>query len=221
MGVLWSGFVDLLQMGLFGLTHFYGGHLGPAIVSFALLARLALLPVTLKQSIRSRSQARAVKRLQPALEVVRRKWADDPNRMAKETMAVYEREGVRPLDPGFLKGMLIQSPLFLGLFQVIRAASSGAAARQSFLWVSSLAKPDLFLTLLVSGAVGVGAMANGTGSAPTPRTLLLVSMAGTLVMLLRLSSGFALYMGASAAVSTLQGLILRRMEPRPPESLRA
>lgn len=212
MGALWSSFVELLQVGIFTLTQFYGGHLGPAIVTFALLARLALLPLTTRVALRSRAHARSLKGIQPALQRVRERWKDDPSRMVQETMAAYEREGIRPMDPALLKGTLLQTPLFLGLFQSIRAVVATGAARQPFLWIGSLAKPDLLLALLVSGLLGVGVIANASGPPATIRFLLLVSCLGTFLMLLRFSAGFGLYMGASAAVGTLQGLIIRRRE---------
>ena len=212
MGAVWSSFVELLQVGIFTLTQFYGGHLGPAIVTFALLARLGLMPLTTKIALRSRAHARRLKGIQPALQRVRERWKDDPNRMVQETMATYEREGIRPMDPALLKGTLIQTPLFLGLFQSIRAVVSTGAARQPFLWIKSLAKPDPVLALIVAGLVGTGVVASASGPPTTLRVLLLVSCLGTFLMLLRFSAGFGLYMGASALISTLQGLIVRRRE---------
>jgi YidC/Oxa1 family membrane protein insertase len=212
MGALWSSFVELLQVGVFTLTQFYGGHLGPAIVTFALLARLALLPLTTRIALRSRAHAHRLKGIQPALQRVRERWEDDPNRMVQETMATYERAGIRPMDPALLKGSLIQMPLFLGLFQSIRAVVATGAAKQPFLWIGSLAKPDLLLALLVGGLVGVGVFANASGPQTSLRLLLLLSCLGTFLMLLRFSAGFGLYMGASAVVSTLQGLVVRRRE---------
>lgn len=212
MGALWSSFVELLQVGIFTLTQYYGGHLGPALITFALLARLALLPLSARIALRSRAHARRMRRIQPALQRVRERWTGNPSRTAQETMALYEREGIRPMDPALLKGTLIQTPLFLGLFQSIRSVVATGAARQPFLWIGSLAKPDLLLALLVSGLVGVGVIANASGPPATLRFLLLVSCLGTFLMLLRFSAGFGLYMGASAAVSTLQGLLVRRRE---------
>jgi YidC/Oxa1 family membrane protein insertase len=212
MGAVWSSFVELLQYGIFTLTHFYGGQLGAAIVTFGLLARLALLPLTTRIALRSRAHARRIKTLQPALQRVRERWKDDPNRMVQETMAVYQREGIRPMDPALLKGTLIQMPLFLGLFQSIRAVVATGVARQPFLWISSLAKPDLLVAVVVSGLVGAGVFANASGPPNTLRVLLLISCLGTFLMLLRFSAGFGLYMGASAVVSALQGLIVRRGE---------
>ena len=55
---LWSAFLELCQAGLFGLTHFYGGQLGAAILSLSLLARLALLPVSIRLALRGRVHAR-------------------------------------------------------------------------------------------------------------------------------------------------------------------
>lgn len=209
---LWSGFVDLLQLCIFGLTHLYGGHLGPAILTFALLARLTLLPLTLRLALRSRAQARAMKRLRPALDALRERWKEDPARLGQETLALYERKQVSPLDPVLLKGSLVQAPLFLGLFKAIRGVLSGAVGRQPFLWIGNLASPDLFLAMGAAGVVGLGVAVGAPEHAAGGRALLLVAFLGTFFMLTRLSAGFGLYVGASGIVSLLQGLMVRRID---------
>ena len=54
MAALWGVFLEVFQVGLFWLTQFYGGHLASAIVTFSLLARIALLPLTVSLAGRAR-----------------------------------------------------------------------------------------------------------------------------------------------------------------------
>ena len=85
MSVLWSGFLEVFQVSLFWLTQSYGGHLASAIISFSLLARLLLLPLTVRLFLRTREHARRTRALRPELERVRRKWgSEDPGRVASE-----------------------------------------------------------------------------------------------------------------------------------------
>ncbi len=67
MTAMWAMFLEVFQVALFWLTQFYGGHLASAIVSFSLLARLALLPVTVGMTLRARAHARGMKALRPEL----------------------------------------------------------------------------------------------------------------------------------------------------------
>ena len=210
MSGLWALFVHVLQVGIFSLSQFYGGSLGGAIVSFSLLARLALLPLTVGLHRRARAHSRRLKAVQPEVLRVRDRWKDDPGRMVAETEAAYRRHGLRPLDPSLLKGSLVQMPLFMGLFHSIRDVLATSGVGQSFLWVKNLASPDLGVAAIVVGLVGLGSAA---GASPSQSGwALLVPMVITLVMLLKMSAGFGLYIGASAMVTTLQGLIVRRAE---------
>jgi YidC/Oxa1 family membrane protein insertase len=112
MTAMWAMFLEVFQVGLFSLTQFYGEHLGSAIVSFTLLARLALLPVTVRMALRMRAHARAMRALKPELVRVRERWRENPRHLTTETLAVYERRGIQPVDAALLKGSLLQTPIF-------------------------------------------------------------------------------------------------------------
>ena len=212
MTAMWAMFLEVFQVGLFSLTQFYGGHLGWAIVSFSLLARLALLPVTVRLALRARAHARSMKVLRPELARVRDQWKESPQRLMKETMAVYERRGIRPVDAGLLKGSLLQTPIFLGLFHAVRSALSSRAGEQTFLWVSNLARPDIGVAVIVFGLVGLSSLSGASESQPG-WTLALPAVI-SVAMAMMLSAGFGLYLAANGAVGTLQGLIVRRIETR-------
>lgn len=209
---LWSGFLEIFQVSLFWLTQFYGGQLGAAIVSLSLLARLALLPLSVRVALRARAHARQLRALQPRLRKVRERWADDPTRQATETLAVYESAGVRPVDAGSLKGALLQMPVFLGLFHAVRAAVASRIGEQGFLWVASLARPDVGIALVAAALAGAGTMAGV--SEPRPWWVSALPVLSVGLMALVMSAGFGLYLAASGAVGTLQALIVRRVEAR-------
>jgi len=216
MSVLLSGFLEVFQVSLFWLTQFYGGHLASAIISFSLLARLLLLPLTVPLAVRAREHARRIRAIRPELERVQAKWkGEDPERMAKETLAVYKRHGVKPVDSGLIKGSLVQTPVFIGLFRAVQDALSSISSPQAFLWVKDLARPDIGVSLLAAALVGAGSMAASTDG--QPRWALVVPGVMTFAMAMFLSSGFALYLGSSGLVSTLQGLLVQRAEARLPD----
>jgi YidC/Oxa1 family membrane protein insertase len=208
--MIWSTFLELFQAGLFGLTQLYGGHLGPAIVSFALLARVVLLPVTVPMTLRARAHGRRLKAMQPELARLRNRWKDDPRRLMTETMRAYDRRGIRPMDPALLKGSLLQAPIFIGLFQAIRTALSTRGIGQTFLWVSNLARPDVGIAAVAFAFIGMSSLAGATD--PQPKWMLALPAVSSAAMAMALSAGFGLYLAATGAVGTLQGLLVRRLE---------
>lgn len=210
MTALWGLYLELFQSALFGLTQFYGGQLGSAIVSLSISARLLLLPWSIRLTLRARAHARLLRSIRPELKAVREKWSADPKRMVAETQAVYARNHLTPLDVGPLKGALLQTPVFVGLFHTVRKALGAVGRPQSFLWVSHLARPDIGIALLATAIVGLGAVA-GT-SEGQPRWALAVPALSAGVMALMLSAGFGLYLMSSGLVGVLQGLIVRRIE---------
>lgn len=210
MTTLWTAFLEIFEVGLFTLTQFYGGSLGAAIISFSVLARLALMPLTVRIALRARVHARRLKAIRPELAAVRRRFEDTPERLATETLAVYRRHGLSPADPGAIRGTLLQAPIFLGLFHAVRSALSARGGEQAFLWVSSLARPDIGVAMLAFSLVGLGTVSGA--SEGQPQWALAIPALSTAMMAMMLSAGFGLYLAATGLVGTLQGLIVRRIE---------
>ena len=210
MAALWGAFLELFQVSLFWLTQFYGGQLASAIVTFSLLARIALLPLTVRLALRARAHARRLREIRPQLDRVRERWAQDPQRMMTNTMAVYERHDVRPMDAGLLKGSLAQTPVFLGLFQAVRSALAQSGAAQPFLWVANLARPDVGVAVLAMSLMGLSTVAGASETQPGWSLALPAISAGA--MALMFSAGFGLYLAATGLVGVLQGLLVRRIE---------
>ena len=210
MTSMWQIFLEVFQVGLFWLTQFYGGHLAAAIVSFSILARLALLPLTVRMTLRAKAHARRLQALRPELGRVRDRWKDDPQRLTTETLAVYQRGGVQPVDSGVLKSSLVQTPVFIGLFHAVRGALTSRAGQQTLLWVSNLARPDIGVAMIAFSLVGLSSLAGSSQS--QPGWTLAIPAVSAAAMAMMLSAGFGLYLAASGAVGTLQGLIVRRIE---------
>ena len=62
--------------------------------------------------------------------------------MNQETMALYKREGVNPLNPGCLP-MLLQMPVFIALFVVLRKAIELRGAATILVpWIHDLSLPE-------------------------------------------------------------------------------
>ena len=88
-------------------------NMGLSIIAFTIFIRLVTTPLTLRQ-IR---QMRAMSGLQPKLQELREKYKDDKSKLSQETMRMYRQAGVNPL--GCLGPMVIQFPIWIGLFQAL------------------------------------------------------------------------------------------------------
>ena len=87
---------------------------GLAIILFAIVTRLLLFPLTIKQQ---KSQA-AQSRLQPKLQQLQNQYGNDKEGYNQAVQELYTKEGVSP-GAGCMP-MLIQMPLLFGLYEAIR-----------------------------------------------------------------------------------------------------
>jgi len=84
------------------------------IIFLVLTVRVILFPVVVRQV---RSQ-RAMQALQPRVKALQDKHRGDPAALQRETMELYRAENVNPFTS--LIPMLVQIPVFVGLFHVLR-----------------------------------------------------------------------------------------------------
>lgn len=88
--------------------------IGIPIILVTLLIKGVLFPLTFK-SLKSQ---RAMAEIQPRIKKIREEYKDDKEKMAQELMAVYKEHNVNPLSSCL--PLLIQIPIFLALFRVLR-----------------------------------------------------------------------------------------------------
>lgn len=179
---IWNGFVLFLERILLTFYHWFGGiglpgAAGLAIILFTIVARLVILPLTVK-SIQS---TRKMQELQPLMKELQRKHGKDPQKLQEETMKLYREYKVNPA--GGCLPMFLQLPIFLGVYQAVialtrvspaeHAASAMITALGSngfditalpqglsqpqlaggFLWLSDLGKVDPYYILPVLSVV--------------------------------------------------------------------
>ncbi len=142
MGGLWNTliFQPLLNLLLF-LYALLGRNFGLAVILFTVLVRIVTLPVTQQQM----KSAKASQDMQPKLQELQQKYKNDKDKLAQEQMKLYKESGVNPL--GCVLPMLIQLPVWFGLYQAITAALP-----QNPLQMLSLAQHIYSRLPLVSGA---------------------------------------------------------------------
>ena len=99
------------------------GPFGIAIVLLTILIKLIIAPVFQYQLTTSRRVQAEQRRIAPELAKVRKQYKKDPQRLNQETMALYKEHNINPLAQmsGCLPA-LVQSPILIALFYVIRDA---------------------------------------------------------------------------------------------------
>lgn len=115
--------------------HSYISNMGVCILILTVLIKLIFLPLANKSY---KSMAR-MKTLQPKMQALQEKYADDKMKLNQEVMALYKREKVNPVS-GCLP-MLIQVPFFFGLYKVLFISIEMRQA-PFFGWVHDLSLPD-------------------------------------------------------------------------------
>ncbi len=112
---------------------------GWVIIVLAFLIKLVLYPLT-KTSFKSMAKMRE---LQPRMEVIKEKYADNPQKQQEAMMKMYKETGVNPL--GGCLPMLLQYPVIIALWQFLPQAIE--LRQQGFLWAQDLSAPDFILSL--------------------------------------------------------------------------
>lgn len=199
---------------------------GAAIIIFALLIKLVFLPL-------SRSQQRSMQKmqmLQPKLKELQERFKDDPKRLNEETMRMYRDHKASPL--GGCLPLLIQMPVFFGLYAVLRTAVSlrGAAFVNLFTihinkpfdflfihiptgnltWLTDLSQRDPFFILPVLMSVASIFQSLLSNVDPRQRTTAIIFPIVIAFVFLNFPSGLQLYWLVFNLLSLLEYWIFRR-----------
>lgn len=102
-----------IMNGLIIIANALGDNFGLAIIAFTVIVRAVTYPLTLRQ-LRA---TRAMQVMQPQMQAIQKKYKD-PKRRQEEMMKLYREAGFNPL--GCLWPMLVQIPIWIALYQVIR-----------------------------------------------------------------------------------------------------
>lgn len=108
---------------------------GVVIILFSIVIKVVLYPLTRK----SYTSMKKMQVLQPKLAQLKEKYKNDPQRLSQETMKLYKQYGVNPM--GGCLPMLLQMPVFIGLFIVFRSTIQLRGAK-FVAWIKDLSMPD-------------------------------------------------------------------------------
>ena len=133
---------------IFVNLHRFIPNYGVVIIIFTFLMKIVLHPLTFK-STKSMSK---MQQIQPKVTELREKHKDDPQRMNQEMMKLYKQQGVNPF--GGCLPLLLQMPLFYGLFVIFRSTIELRGAEFAW-WLKDLSQKDPYyiLPLIMSAAM--------------------------------------------------------------------
>ena len=97
-----------------------------SIISLTIVVRTAMIPLFVKQI----NSSRKMQLLQPKMKALQDKYGTDRERLGQEQMKLYKEEGVNPF--ASCLPLLLQMPIFIGLFNVLNGVSNGVPVGQFF-----------------------------------------------------------------------------------------
>ena len=187
---------------------------GVAIILLTLLVRAIFWPLTRKSTIAMRKMSV----IQPKLKEIQQKFKDQPQKIQQETFRLYREYQVNPFSSCL--PMLVQIPIFIALFVVLRSAVELRFA--SFLWISDLSQPENLLAgvlplplniLPILTAVTMGlqtSMSPSTGDAAQKRMMTWMMPIMLLFMFYSMASALCLYWTVSQVLSIVQTWLIHR-----------
>lgn len=134
---MWEGILGIIAR-IVELFYQFAQDWGLAIILFTIVFRCLMLPL-MKSSTKSSVM---MQRMQPKLKEIQERFKDDPVRMQQEQQQLYADAKFNPLS-GCIP-MLIQMPIFIALFQVLRNIQDWLPHYTSFTFYNLV--PDLLMT---------------------------------------------------------------------------
>jgi YidC/Oxa1 family membrane protein insertase len=220
-GLINFGWLEFVAEPLFhGLKwlHKYVPNWGWAIVVLTLVINMLFFPLR----ISSYKTTLKMQKVAPEIKAIQEKYKkykfNDPRKqeMQKETMAIYQREGIS-LGGGCLP-MLLQMPIWFGLNTALRYAIEMRHA--TWLWIVDLSSKDPLYVLPVLMGVSmylVSKMTPMTATDPQQQAMMKImpiGMAG-MFMISPISSGLAVYILTSSVIGIVQQWYLNKTHPVP------
>lgn len=187
---------------------------GVAIILLTLLVRLVFWPLTHKSTVAMRKMSI----IQPQIKALQQQFKDQPQKIQQETFKLYREHKVNPFSSCL--PMLVQIPIFIALFVVLRSAIELRFA--SFLWIADLSQPEnLFagflpvplniLPILTAVTMGLQtALSPSTGDPAQKKMMTWMMPIMMLFMFYQMASALCLYWTVSQVLSIVQMWLIQR-----------
>ncbi|MDP9008496.1 MAG: membrane protein insertase YidC [Pseudomonadota bacterium] len=207
---LWTYWLSAIQGLLTILSSQVGLGTGLGIIALTVLLRTVMLPISWRVAYRGSIRQKKMLRLQPELQRLKVECGDEPRAYAQRMMKLYQERGVTVMDWRSILGSLVQMPLFLGMYQTLRAGANGAR----FLWVETLSRPDPWFALLAGFTMMLVMAANPDLPEHMRLVLIVVPSILAAVAALKFCSALAVYWAVSNGYSAIQTSVLHYVVAR-------
>jgi YidC/Oxa1 family membrane protein insertase len=219
MHVSWMGWLTKFLLScLVSLKTVFSGPWGYgwAIIIITVGVKLIFFPLSHKGT----QSMRKMQELQPQIKELRERYKDDAQKMYRKQQELFKENNVSQL--GGCLPMLVQIPVFFGLYNTFRSAIELRQA--SFLWVADLSLPDTLafspdglpirpLALVMSGTMLIQQRLTPSGDANQQRMMMFMSLF-FLWIFYGMPAGLTLYWTTNQILTIAQTLITRRLEER-------
>ena len=225
---LFSPIVDVLGVVLLYFHNTLGAPWWLSIALLTVVIRTLLFPLTVKQV----KSMRAMQDLKPEMDRIRAQYRDNRQKQQEETMKLYQERRVNPL--GGCLPILVQMPVFIGIFYVIRQFGGYKIGDREvppqypsfhdggILWFQNLSAADPYFILPVVSALTMLAATEITAKNidPQQRWLMRLLPLGITVFLFNFPAGLFVYWITSNLVTLTQNYIIYHHGPgrKPPGS---
>ncbi len=138
---------------LLSVLYSFIGEYAICVIIFTVVVKVCLYPLYIKQT----KSTAMMSEIQPKMQAIQRKYANDKETMNIKMAELYKEEKFNPM--GGCLPMLIQMPIIMGLFALLRypmkyiADSDNMifAFHESFLWIKDLSQPDPWILPIIAG----------------------------------------------------------------------
>lgn len=191
----WFGPISLLLLDILQFLHRIFGNWGVDIILLTVLVKAAFWPLSKK----SFDSMKAMQKLQPEMEKIKERFADDKQKLSQETMELYKRHKVNPL--GGCLPMVLQMPVFFGLYQLLQNTIELRHAPFA-LWITDLAAPERLmiagygipvLTLLLGASMFLQQKMTPSAADPTQQRIMMLMPVVFTFMFINFPAGLTLY----------------------------
>jgi len=201
---VWTWLIETLKNGM-DFFHGVTGSYGLAIIILTVIIKVILLPFGFSQI----SMTQKMQAIQPELEELKKKYRNDPQKLQKKQLELWQKHGINPL-AGCLP-MLLQFPFLIAFFQVLYGFDYIGASQ--FLWIPDLSRPDpiYILPILAAATTYWQTRIASASSDPSQKSMMYIFP----IMIGWFSTRYAAGLSVYWVVSNLFQIVQQYLMPKP------
>ncbi|MDG1751619.1 MAG: membrane protein insertase YidC [Thalassotalea sp.] len=202
---LWTVVLSLFNEAITLLSANFSGDQAIAIIVFTLIFKLILMPLQLKSSLKLQTNKSAIAKLKPQLERLKAKHVGDPKALFLHSSKLYKKHDISFVDQASIMNLASQGVFGFAMFQTIQALKLSAP----FLWITNLAKPDVYLALIVGFLTYLATILTPGMAEQSNQMIVLLPAVLSVIAVAVFPSALGLYWATSNIVTIFQSYIVK------------